>query len=98
MNELVERLRAEARDVYEWSNAPGDRYGSHSHSYTKILYCLDGSIDFILASGERIHLEAGDRLELPAGTVHSAVVGGRGVTCAEGKRMRPDTAEEMTDG
>lgn len=83
--ELVERLRAEARDVYEWSNGPGDRYGSHSHAYTKILYCLSGSIDFVLAD-RRIHLGSGDRMELPAGTTHSAVVGERGVVCAEGKK------------
>lgn len=84
--DLVEKLRTEARDVHSWSNGPGDRYGWHSHSYTKVLYCLDGSIDFIVAPDERTHLEAGDRLELPAGTSHSAVVGDRGVTCAEGKR------------
>lgn len=84
--DLIERLRAEARDVYEWSNAPGDRYGWHTHAYTKILYCIEGSIDFIVAPAERIHLEDGDRMELPAGTSHSAVVGHRGVTCTEGKK------------
>lgn len=84
--ELLERLRREARDVYEWSNGPGDRYGWHSHTYTKVLYCLDGSIEFIVAPSERIHLAAGDRMELPAGTSHSAVVGDRGVICAEGKK------------
>ncbi len=83
---LVARLRGEARDVYCWSNAPGDRYGWHDHTYTKILYCLEGSIDFIVAPTEWIHLEAGDRMELPAGTSHSAVVGDRGVVCAEGKK------------
>lgn len=92
--ELLERLRREARDVYEWSNGPGDRYGWHSHTYTKILYCLDGSIEFIVAPAdvhegaatERIRLMAGDRMELPARTSHSAVVGDRGVICAEGKK------------
>ncbi len=83
--ELLDRLRREARDVYQWSNGPGDRYGEHSHGYTKILYCLEGSIDFITRDG-RSHLEAGDRLELPTGTTHSAVVGDAGVVCAEGKR------------
>jgi quercetin dioxygenase-like cupin family protein len=84
---LLARLRKEARDVYQWSNAPGDRYGVHSHSYTKILYCLEGSIDFVTAPNDRtVHLESGDRMELPAGTPHSAVVGPRGVVCAEGKR------------
>lgn len=85
-DELLARLRAEARDVYSWSNGPGDRYGWHSHPYVKILYCLEGSIDFIVEPEERIHLEAGDRMELPAGTSHSAVVGDHGVTCAEGKK------------
>ncbi len=81
------RLRREARDAYAWSNGPGYRYGAHSHGYTKILYCTDGSIDFVVQPERRvIHLEPGDRMELPAGTVHSAVVGPRGVTCIEGKK------------
>ncbi len=84
-DELVDRLRGEARDVYSWSNAPGDRYGRHSHAYTKVLYCLEGSIDFVL-DDRSVHLESGDRMELPAGTAHSAVVGARGVMCAEGKK------------
>ncbi len=83
----MERLSAEARDVYQWSNGPGDRYGRHSHSYTKILYCLEGSIDFVDESdGRVIHLAPGDRMELSAGTPHSAVVGPSGVVCAEGKK------------
>ena len=85
----MERLRREARDAYEWSNGPGDRYSAHSHGYTKILYCTAGSIDFVMEPGrDVIHLEPGDRMELPAGTVHSAVVGARGVTCVEGKAKK----------
>ena len=71
--------------MYTWSNAPGDRYGRHSHAYTKVLYCLEGGIDFITDEGT-IALAAGDRMELPAGTPHSAAVGLNGVTCAEGKK------------
>ncbi len=85
--DLMARLRQEARDAYAWSNGAGYRYGSHSHAYTKILYCAAGSIDFIVDPEDRvIHLEAGDRMELPAGTVHAATVGERGVTCIEGKK------------
>lgn len=81
------RLRREARDAYAWSNEAGYRYGAHSHSYTKILYCVEGGIDFTVEPERRvIHLERGDRMELPAGTVHSAVVGAAGVTCIEGKK------------
>jgi quercetin dioxygenase-like cupin family protein len=81
------RLRGEATGCYSWSNGPGDRYAPHSHTYEKILYCVDGSITFVLeADGRRIDMKAGDRMVLPAGTVHGAVVGPSGCTCIEGKR------------
>jgi len=75
----------EARDVYSWSNGPGDRYGEHEHTYNKLLQCTSGSIDFILADGRVLHLKAGDEMRLPAGTRHGAVVGPSGCTCVEGK-------------
>jgi quercetin dioxygenase-like cupin family protein len=78
-------LRREARDVYGWSNAPGDTYGEHEHDYTKLLYCTRGSIDFILADSERVAMSPGDRLVLPPRTRHSARVGPKGCTCVEGK-------------
>ena len=81
------RLRTEASGCYSWSNGPGDRYGAHSHGYEKVLYCVEGSITFMLdADGRSIELKAGDRMVLPAGTVHSAVVGPAGCTCIEGQR------------
>lgn len=85
--ELMQRLRGEAADAYGWSNGPGFRYAPHSHGYTKILYCVEGSIDFrVEDDGRVLHLEPGDRMELPAGTTHSAIVGTSGVHCIEGKR------------
>ena len=78
-------LRREARDVYGWSNAPSDTYGEHEHGYTKVLYCTRGSIDFVLGNGERVAMRPGDRLVLPPGTRHSAVVGAEGCACVEGK-------------
>jgi len=81
------KLRGEASGCYSWSNGPGDRYSPHSHTYEKVLYCVDGSISFVLElEGRRLDLQAGDRMVLPAGTVHSAVVGPAGCTCIEGKR------------
>jgi quercetin dioxygenase-like cupin family protein len=84
--DLMTRLRGEATGCYSWSNGPGDRYSAHSHTYEKVLYCVDGSITFVLeADGRQIDLKAGDRMVLPAGTVHGAVVGPAGCTCIEGK-------------
>ena len=83
--EIEKRLRSEARDVYGWSNGPADRYEQHVHSYHKLLYCTRGSIDFILADGRRRTLKPGDRMLLPAGTHHAALVGPDGCACVEGK-------------
>jgi quercetin dioxygenase-like cupin family protein len=87
MDELMTNLRREAGSCYSWSNGPHDRYGAHSHPYEKVLYCVDGSITFLLEQEEkRVELKAGDRMVLPAGTPHSAVVGPHGCTCIEGRR------------
>jgi quercetin dioxygenase-like cupin family protein len=81
------RLRSEATGCYSWSNGPGDSYSPHSHSYEKVLYCVDGAITFVLGgTGKHVELAPGDRLVLPAGTVHAARVGPEGCTCIEGRR------------
>ncbi|HKA48262.1 MAG TPA: cupin domain-containing protein [Candidatus Dormibacteraeota bacterium] len=84
MDDLMARLRQEADGCYSWSNGPGDTYADHSHSYEKILYCVAGSITFTLVDGE-IPLGPGDRMVLPPGTRHGALVGPNGCTCIEGR-------------
>jgi len=69
---------------YPWSNGPHDTYSAHSHSYAKVIYVIRGSITFGLPElGQQLTLNAGDRLDLPAGIVHDAVVGAQGVACLE---------------
>ena len=87
MTHLMEQLRREADGCYSWSNGPGDTYARHTHSYEKVLYCVDGSITFILEDRD-IRLGPGDRMVLPAGTAHGAVVGPDGCTCIEGRGRR----------
>jgi quercetin dioxygenase-like cupin family protein len=84
MVDVATRLRSENLDPSQWSNGPGDRYSAHEHGYDKVIAVQAGSIAFGLpATGETVHLETGDRLELPAGTEHDARVGPDGVTCWE---------------
>jgi len=66
-----------------WSNGPLHRYSPHSHAYRKVLYCALGGITFIVSGAGELRLRRGDRLDIPPGAVHSAVVGPDGVTCAE---------------
>ena len=81
---VATRLRAEGLSPGAWSNGPGDRYGAHHHDYDKVIAVEAGSIAFGLPGrGETVRLAAGDRLELPAGTTHDAIVGPAGVTCLE---------------
>src|SRR5687768_18439256 len=75
----------EGLNPYSWSNGPFDVYAAHSHSYNKVIYVVQGSITFGLPElGKALTLNAGDRLDLPAGVVHDARVGPEGVVCLEG--------------
>jgi quercetin dioxygenase-like cupin family protein len=83
-DDLATRLRGAGLDPGAWSNGPGDRYAAHDHGYDKVLVCERGSIRFGLTDlGSAVELAVGDRLDLPAGTRHDAVVGPDGVTCLE---------------
>lgn len=77
----------EGLNPYAWSNGPFDVYAPHSHTYNKVIYVVSGSISFGLPEEKRnLTLRAGDRLDLPAGTVHDATVGSEGVVCLEAHR------------
>jgi quercetin dioxygenase-like cupin family protein len=82
--EVERALASEGLTGYEWSNGPGDTYGVHSHSYNKVIYVVEGSITFTLPdTSEEVELGRGDRLDLPAGARHGAIVGKKGVRCLE---------------
>src|SRR5574339_293332 len=84
---LWQRMTDEGLSPYSWSNGPFDRYSAHSHSYNKVIYVVRGSITFGLPQLDRqLTLQAGDRLDLPAGIVHDAHVGPEGVVCLEARR------------
>ena len=88
---LRDRLEAEGLAPSVWGNGPHDRYAAHEHGYDKVIVVTAGSIRFGLpASGGGQDLATGDRLELPAGTVHDAVVGPDGVSCLEA-HLAPST-------
>jgi uncharacterized protein YjlB len=85
--DLEARLRAEGLDPGSWGNGPDDRYPVHRHGYDKVIVVTEGSITFGLSGPDgsvgAMGVGAGDRLELPAGTDHDAIVGPAGVSCLE---------------
>ena len=83
-DELWQLMTKEGLEPYAWSNDPLDIYSPHTHSYDKVIYVVSGSITFGLPDLERnLTLFPGDRLDLPKGTLHDALVGQYGVFCLE---------------
>ena len=82
--ELRQIYQQEGLSPYAWSNGPFDLYSAHSHGYHKVLYVVRGSIIWVFPDMEQeIETHAGDRIDLPRGTLHGARVGPQGVTCLE---------------
>ena len=85
--DLKKLIASEGVQLYRWSNGPGDTYYAHTHTYHKIIYVVDGSITFnLVEQGKKVELNIGDRMDLPAGIVHAAIVGDLGVVCLEGHK------------
>ena len=81
---LAEQLSEQELRLYHWSSPPDGVFAGHTHGYHKVLFVIDGSIKFEFPTRhETVALGAGDRLDLPAGVRHSAVVGLEGVKCME---------------
>jgi len=79
------RFRDEGLSPSVWGNAPGHRYGRHSHDHHKVLYCVSGGIVFHTEAGD-VALGPGDRLDVEPGTGHAATVGPAGVECLEAQK------------
>jgi quercetin dioxygenase-like cupin family protein len=73
--ELKTRLRDEGYSVFQWSDAPGTKYGPHAHSEDQSHWILSGELE-LRVGYETYSLRAGDRDFLPANTIHSAFVPG----------------------
>ncbi len=84
MQTLARRMLDQGLQATGWANGPGARYNAHDHPYDKVIVVERGSIRFDLpATDERVDLDRGDRLDLPAGTIHYALAGAEGVACLE---------------
>lgn len=83
---LLRLFEAEGLRPDRWASGPGDVYGAHRHPDHKVIRVVAGAITFgFPAGGQAVVLAAGDRLDLPAGMAHDAVVGPHGVVCLEAR-------------
>lgn len=63
--------------VYVWRDAPHTEYRDHSHPFTSCHIILDGEMEIISEHMQKV-LKPGDRLDVIAGTIHSAIMGSDG--------------------
>jgi len=79
-------LRSQGYDVARYTYPPGTYFPDHTHSIDKKDSVLSGRFRLIVA-GQEFILEAGDSLEIPVGTVHSAeVIGNESVVSLDATR------------
>jgi quercetin dioxygenase-like cupin family protein len=78
-DKLKVHLQAEGYSVFQWSDAPGTKYGPHAHSEDQSHWIISGVLE-LRVGHETYKLRAGDRDFLPANTIHSASVPEDGVT------------------
>ena len=82
---LRARLEADGFETFSWRDPPEADYTAHSHDHDESLWVVEGEITFG-AAGAEYRLGPGDRLMLPAGTVHTAHAGTRGALYLIGER------------
>ena|SRR5258706_11944155 len=81
---ITQQMEAEGLRPYSWSNGPNFRIAARSHGYTKVMYCVEGSLELVIPDiNQSVILRPGDRLELPAGLRHATIIGPRGARCVE---------------
>jgi len=76
--ELERGLRAEGfRRTYVWQDSAHTHYPAHTHATLTAHIILDGEMTLTI-SGESRTYRAGERCDVPAGTVHAARMGAHG--------------------
>ncbi len=66
-------LIKEGYSVFKWADSAGTVYHPHHHSHHESIWILEGEIEFAIDQN-RIRLKPGDRLFLPRGQRHAAIV------------------------
>lgn len=84
LSAITRQMQKEGLRPYVWDNTPNYRYAVRTHGYNKVMYVIEGNIEVTLPdSNQRVKLRAGDRLEIPAGVRHGAIIGSSGAKCVE---------------
>ena len=73
LGELKELLEKEGVESVLYSDRPGVKYGRHKHDFDDFIIIVSGQMKLATDEHEWI-LKPGDRLDIPANTIHRAEV------------------------
>ena len=72
-------------EFFVWQDGPGAYYPNHTHSGLTAHVILDGEMTLTLEGRPHVY-RAGERIDVPAGAVHSARMGPRGCKYLVGQK------------
>ncbi len=79
LDEVQAHLAADGYLAVKWTAEAHQTYLPHAHIYTELLWVIEGDITVALTAERRlIELRRGDRVEVPAGTMHALQAGPEG--------------------
>jgi quercetin dioxygenase-like cupin family protein len=74
--ELTKSLEAEGLECALYTDAPGTKYGRHKHDFDDFIVIVSGQMKISVDTHEWV-MKPGDRLDLPANTIHWAEMVGK---------------------
>jgi len=84
--ELAQQLKREGfPHTYVWQDGPGTHYADHRHATETAHIILSGEMTLTM-NGRTETYRAGERSDVPAGTVHSAKIGPKGCRYLVGEK------------
>jgi quercetin dioxygenase-like cupin family protein len=76
--DLEKQLHSEGfRHTYVWEDSPNQRYSDHTHPVETAHIILEGEMTLTM-DGRSSTYRAGERCDVPAGTIHAAHIGPAG--------------------
>lgn len=85
-SELIAELQHEGfSHTYVWEDVPNARYPDHTHRVETAHIILSGEMTLTMAGESRTY-RAGERCDVPADAIHSAIMGPRGCRYIIGER------------
>jgi quercetin dioxygenase-like cupin family protein len=88
-SKLKEILEKEGFPItYDWNDEPGTVYEEHSHKGKVSFYVIEGSVTF--SGGINQTVSQGQRIDVPIGVKHSAVVSEKGCKYVVGQEIEGD--------